>query len=150
PGSSSATPTGPPAGGRGSDPRPALDRPTNRRPRREAARRNRPRRGRIIPSDMRRWVAAALAIVIALAAGAVVVGRGAPPARALPVAADDVSYQLCGRVFPDPHAYWPLPAPLPTESPWAKGNLLCRALDYLGHDETIAGLRYLESLVPRF
>lgn len=72
------------------------------------------------------------------------------PASSVPVAAGDVAYARCGRVFPDPHAYWPSPVAPAGQSPWAKGNAVCRAVDFLGWDETIAGLRYLESKLPRF
>jgi hypothetical protein len=99
----------------------------------------------------RRAVALA-ASVLAVAASAVLapsVLRRAPSTSA-PVSADDAAYQRCGRVFPDPHAYWPAPAPPAAQSPWAKGNAVCKAVDFLGWDETIAGLRYLESKLPRF
>ncbi|MGH9086253.1 MAG: M14 family zinc carboxypeptidase, partial [Acidimicrobiales bacterium] len=72
------------------------------------------------------------------------------PAGALPVPQDPAAYEVCGRVFPDPHAYWPAPAPLPQQSPFAKGNAACRAVDFLGWDETISGLRLLEELLPHY
>ncbi|MGH3443126.1 MAG: M14 family zinc carboxypeptidase, partial [Nitriliruptorales bacterium] len=69
----------------------------------------------------------------------------ASPAAAAPVAADESSYALCGRVFPDPQAFWPGPTNLPTMSPWAKGNAQCRAVDFIGFDEAIDGLTFLAS-----
>ncbi len=86
------------------------------------------------------------AVVVAVTTLAVTV----PAAGALPVPDDLASYELCGRVFPDPHAFWPAPGPLPLQSPFAKGSALCRSLDFLGWDETIGGLRFLEELLPDF
>lgn len=68
----------------------------------------------------------------------------APPTGALPVADNAAAYQLCGRVFPDPHAHWPGPQ-LPTRSPWAKGNVACPSVDFLGWEETLSGLQFLAS-----
>src|SRR5688572_17918821 len=48
-----------------------------------------------------------------------------------PVADNDALYAQCGRVFPDPQAYGPSPTPAPGESPWAKGNAACRAVDFI-------------------
>lgn len=67
------------------------------------------------------------------------------PAHAFPVASDAATYEQCGRVFPDPQAYWPSPEQAPQLSPWAKGNAVCQAQDFLGWDETIAGLQFLAS-----
>ena len=92
---------------------------------------------------------AAIAIAVALASISLLNGGGDPPAHAFPVATDQATYDVCGRVFPDPHAYWGA-APLPVQSPWAKGSAACRAVDFLGWDETIAGLRFLESMAPDF
>ncbi|MDQ4006184.1 MAG: hypothetical protein M3135_07810, partial [Actinomycetota bacterium] len=66
------------------------------------------------------------------------------------VADTPAEYGLCGRVFPDPMAYAPAPSPAPFESPWAKGNAVCRATDFLSYDAAIRGLRFLEDLYPRF
>ena len=75
----------------------------------------------------------------------------ASPSRAFPVASDDVSYTGCGRVFPDPQAYWPSPTQAPTQSPWAKGNATCKAVDFLGWQETLDGLNFMaDSLFPEF
>jgi hypothetical protein len=74
----------------------------------------------------------------------------AAPAAATPVATDDASYERCGRVFPDPQAYGPSPTPLPGESPYAKGNAVCRAVDFIQQGEAIAGLEYLEKRYPGF
>lgn len=75
----------------------------------------------------------------------------AVPAVGFPVAADAASYATCGRVFPDPHAYWPSPEQAPGQSPWAKGNAQCRAVDFLGWEETLAGLDFMATeLFPDF
>lgn len=66
-------------------------------------------------------------------------------ASAFPVASDAATYSACGRVFPDPHAFWPSPVQNPVQSPWAKGNAPCRAVDFLGFGETIGGLEFLAS-----
>src|SRR5687768_15113543 len=74
----------------------------------------------------------------------------ATPALATPVAADDAAYERCGRVFPDPQAFAPSPSPLPGESPYAKGNAVCRAVDFIQYTEAISGLEYLEERYPGF
>ena len=87
-----------------------------------------------------RTVAAALVTLLAVALLPLATST---PAFAGPVAADDTTYGLCGRVFPDPQAFAPSPTPLPNESPWAKGNAACRATSFISHDDAIAGLTYL-------
>ncbi|MGI9017180.1 MAG: cell wall-binding repeat-containing protein [Euzebya sp.] len=73
-----------------------------------------------------------------------------PPAVAGPVAADDATYAACGRVFPDPLAYW-LPGlgestPYPgSGSPFAKGNATCRANSFISYADALSGLTYLTS-----
>ena len=67
-----------------------------------------------------------------------------------PVADNDALYAACGRVFPDPQAYGPLPTQLPGMSPFAKGNAPCRATTFISYDEAISGLTYLESKFPDF
>ena len=69
----------------------------------------------------------------------------APQAAATPVASNAAAYAACGRVFPDPHAYWPSPAAAPAQSPWAKGNANCRAVDFLPWQATLDGLAFLAS-----
>lgn len=71
-------------------------------------------------------------------------------AEATPVASNDAAYQACGRVFPDPHAYWPSPSAAPEESPFAKGNVECRAQEFITYQEMIDGMTYLEGLFPEF
>ena len=87
---------------------------------------------------------AALAVLVALAP----LATSTPAAVASPVADNPETYALCGRVFPDPQAYWanglgedtPHPG---VGSPFAKGNAVCAARHYLGFEETIAGLRFM-------
>ncbi|HVE98980.1 MAG TPA: M14 family zinc carboxypeptidase [Mycobacteriales bacterium] len=67
-----------------------------------------------------------------------------------PVANNDALYTACGRVFPDPQAFGPLPTQLPGMSPFAKGNAPCRAATFISYDEAISGLNYLESKFPDF
>jgi hypothetical protein len=66
------------------------------------------------------------------------------------VSAADTDYARCGRVFPDPHAYWPSPAQAPARSPFAKGNAACAAVDFLAYGGMVDGMTYLESLFPQF
>lgn len=86
----------------------------------------------------------ALGIVVALVIALAPLASTAP-AFAGPVAADDTTYGLCGRVFPDPHAFGPSPVGAPNESPYAKGNAVCRATSFIGHADAIEGLTYLQS-----
>jgi hypothetical protein len=88
-------------------------------------------------------------LTAALLASVGLVGTSSP-ASATPVASDDAAYERCGRVFPDPQAYAPSPTPLPGESPWAKGNAVCRAVDFIQYNEALAGLAYLEERYPSF
>jgi hypothetical protein len=84
--------------------------------------------------------------------GAADVAQATAPVQddGLIVATNDTLYTACGRVFPDPQAFWPAPAALPGESPFAKGNLPCRATTFISYDEAIAGLTYLEQRYPDF
>lgn len=88
----------------------------------------------------RRTVGAALVVLMAVALLPLATSQ---PAFAGPVAADDTTYALCGRAFPDPQAFGPSPASAPTESPWAKGNAVCRATSFISHSDALAGLTYL-------
>jgi hypothetical protein len=56
-----------------------------------------------------------------------------------------LQYAAYGRVFPDPHG---CRKDTPGASPWAKGNVC--AATFLGWEETLAGLRFLEKKFPRF
>jgi len=67
-----------------------------------------------------------------------------------PVADSDALYTACGRVFADPQAFGPSPAQLPGMSPYAKGNVPCRATTFISYDEAVRGLTYLESRFPDF
>ncbi len=89
--------------------------------------------------------------VLALTAGLLLATPGRP-AQATHVSANDTSYGICDRVFPDPHAYWPTPAP-PGQSPFAKGNGVpptCKASAFITYQEMIDGVEYLESQFPEF
>jgi hypothetical protein len=66
------------------------------------------------------------------------------------VATTATAYELCGRVFADPHAYWPASTQTPARSPYAKGNAVCAAKDFLSYEDMIAGVQYLERLFPRY
>jgi len=66
------------------------------------------------------------------------------------VATDDTTYAACGRVFSDPHAYWPSSAQSAGRSPFAKGNAACAAKDFISYSDMVSGLSYLEGLFPRF
>ncbi|MDQ4030624.1 MAG: hypothetical protein M3168_06240, partial [Actinomycetota bacterium] len=91
----------------------------------------------------------ALTLVVALASTAALL-LVASPAGSSPVAASDELYQTCGRVFADPHAYWPSPAQAPQRSPFAKGNAACAATDFVSYADMVKGLEYLEGLFPQF
>src|SRR5436309_2682069 len=84
-------------------------------------------------------------LFIALAAMFAPLKQTTPPAFAVPVASSDATYKLYGRVFPDPQG---CTKGTPGSSPWAKGNVC--AAQFLQWDETIAGLRYLQTKYPRF
>lgn len=86
---------------------------------------------------------AALVVALALVVTTTTV---APPLRALasPVATDDTTYQLYGRVFPDPHG---CVKGQPGKSPFAQGNVC--ATQFIQFPELIAGLRFLESKFPQ-
>lgn len=103
---------------------------------------------------LRRHVApvAALSLLLGLFGSGVSPGSEPPPVAAVgfQVASDETTYTLCGRVFPDPHAYWPSPTQAPERSPFAKGNAVCAATDFLSYQQMIDGIGYLESLFPEF
>src|SRR5688572_18127333 len=91
-----------------------------------------------------RLVAALLASALVLAL--VPLAGNVAPVLAEPVASDAASYAACGRVFPDPQAYWVpavgegTPHPGAGTSPWAKGNEPCAARTFITFDGAIAGL----------
>ncbi|NNF63953.1 MAG: tandem-95 repeat protein [Acidimicrobiia bacterium] len=62
----------------------------------------------------------------------------------------DLEFLACGRVFSDPHAYWPSPAQAPAKSPFAKGNAECAQTDFLAYADMVTGMEYLETLYPDF
>jgi hypothetical protein len=93
---------------------------------------------------MRKRYAAGLVAVTA------VLLLGPSTTSATPVATSAEAYQLCGRVFPDPHAFWPAPAQAPARSPFAKGNAACSSVDFLSYGDMVAGVEYLETLFPQF
>ena len=88
--------------------------------------------------------------LVGLVAVAAVLLVGPAPIGSAPVATTAATYELCGRVFPDPHAYWPAPAQAPAHSPFAKGNAACAAVDFLSYSDMVAGVEYLETLLPQF
>src|SRR3990170_7765870 len=90
-------------------------------------------------------LAALMALVLLVSPMGSRIGAGPAPGSAA-----DVTYDLCGRVFPDPHAYWPSPAQVPAHSPFAKGNAACAAVDFVSYQGMIDGLAYLEDLFPQF
>ena len=96
------------------------------------------------PLPLRRPLA--LAAVAAIAATLLVVlPTPAPPAAATPVALDEATYELYGRVFPDPHG---CVRGAPGTSPWAKGNVC--AAQFIQFDEAIDGLEFLEQRFGRY
>ncbi len=95
----------------------------------------------VFSRSVRRVAAAGSVLALALTVAPPVL----PSAQAAPVADSAAAYAACGRVFPDPHAFWPSPANSPGRSPWAKGNVSCPAVDFLGFQETLSGLDFLAS-----
>jgi hypothetical protein len=94
-----------------------------------------------------------LLVVPAIAAVLVAVflgGAATGPDTAQAVSDTDATYQLCARVFPDPHAYWPSTTQAPARSPFAKGNAACASTDFLSYPQMVSGVEYLESLFPQF
>lgn len=73
----------------------------------------------------------------------------AVPGAPLPVvtapATDEATYAEYGRVFPDPQGCLP---DGPAVSPWRRGNVC--AADFLGWDEALAGLGFLEARFDRY
>lgn len=87
----------------------------------------------------------ALFALLTAVAGLSTIGPSAPRAAAVPVADNNTTYAAFGRVFPDPQGCLKGQA---GASPWAKGNVC--TVQFLGYDETIAGLRYLQQRFPRY
>ena len=94
-----------------------------------------------------RIAVAVTAALVALALPFPHLASAAPPDV---VADTPAEYGLCGRVFPDPMAYAPAPVAAPFESPYAKGNAVCRAADFISQDAALRGLAFLEERFPRF
>jgi hypothetical protein len=82
------------------------------------------------------------AMLCAVALIAVGVALIAPSVRATPVATDPDTYELLGRVFPDPHAC------RADGSPWAKGTVC--AADFIQYQELVDGIGFLEETFPDF
>jgi len=76
---------------------------------------------------------------LGLSLAAVLVLQSSAGGDSAPVASSAEAYALCGRVFPDPHAFWPAPAQAPGRSPFAKGNVSCPAVDFLFYDDMVTG-----------
>lgn len=91
---------------------------------------------------MRRSLSSVL--VLAMVAAIMLAG---PPLRAVatPVATDAATYELYGRVFPDPHG---CVTGQPGKSPYAKGNVC--ATQFIQFSELLPGLQFLESMFPEF
>lgn len=92
--------------------------------------------------SIRRFVTVPIGLL--LLAGLLVVAP-APFSTATPVAVDDATYQLYGRVFPDPHGCMPRMAPF---SPFAQGKVC--AVDFIQFDEMVAGMGFLQEKFPGF
>ena len=86
-----------------------------------------------------------LVVAALLAAAFAVAPRSTPRAVAVPVATDDTTYAVLGRVFPDPHGCL---KGAPAASPWAKGNVC--AAQFVQWNEALEGLRYLEERYGRY
>lgn len=97
----------------------------------------------------RNTVRLAIAAVLVVVAALVPAAGDPAPAFAGPIADSQATYDLCGRVFPDPQAYWlptvgeDTPHPGTGVSPWAKGNAPCAARTFMTYDEAIRGLTFL-------
>jgi hypothetical protein len=91
----------------------------------------------------------ALTLVVAVAAACSLL-IGAETSGGGLVATSDETYLACGRVFADPHAFWPSSAQAPQRSPFAKGNAACAATDFLSYSDMVSGMNYLERLFPNF
>jgi hypothetical protein len=92
-----------------------------------------------VKTSTKRW----LTVVGATALGATLLPITG--AASFPVSQNAAQYSACGRVFPDPQAFWPSSAQAPKQSPWAKGNGQCRASDFIGWDEALGGLDFMAS-----
>jgi hypothetical protein len=104
------------------------------------------------PSALRRISVRHLAalLVVALVLAVAPLAAQPDPAFAGPVADTPETYGLCGRVFPDPQAFWlpelgeaGTPHPGAGTSPYAKGNAPCAARTFISYDEAIRGLTFL-------
>ncbi len=93
---------------------------------------------------IRRGLAVLIALT-ALLAWLSPVGPGVHRATAFPVATSDATYGAFGRVFPDPQG---CTKGTPGSSPWAKGNVC--ATTFIGWEEALTGLRFLQAKFPRF
>ncbi len=91
----------------------------------------------------------AAVLVLAMLLALVPLASSRQPAFAGPVADSPESYLLCGRVFPDPQAFWApglgedTPHPGTGTSPYAKGNAPCAARSFISYDEAIRGLTFM-------
>ncbi|MGH3130132.1 MAG: hypothetical protein ACRDNX_04890, partial [Gaiellaceae bacterium] len=75
--------------------------------------------------------------LVALASTGALVLSAPSTGGSTPIAATDAAYAACGRVFADPHAYWPAPAQAPGRSPFAKGNATCASVDFLSYTDMV-------------
>ncbi|MEA2386068.1 MAG: hypothetical protein QOJ22_242 [Thermoleophilaceae bacterium] len=86
-------------------------------------------------------------LVILCAVGAALLATAAGQAGASPVAVDDASYSVLGRVFPDPLAGCRT-AGAPVCSPTAKGNV--PAGQFIQWEEFLGGVAYLNREFPNY
>ncbi|MBW3665327.1 MAG: hypothetical protein KY469_19715 [Actinobacteria bacterium] len=92
---------------------------------------------------------AIIVLVLGLAVALTPLLGGTPTAFSGPVADSDEAYLLCGRIFPDPQAYWApevgedTPHPGTGTSPYAKGNAPCAARTFITFEEALRGLTYM-------
>ena len=99
---------------------------------------------------------ATVALLVVFSASLVVADGDRATAVPNPVATNDATYELYGRVFPDPQGCLSHDTDgdevndvvAPGASPWAKGNV-CVA-QFLQYQEFLDGMKFLENRFPRF
>ena len=95
---------------------------------------------------MQKILAAVLSVVVlATLVAAAIVTVNPQRATATPISTDGTTYEINGRIFPDPHGG---SAAVPGHSPYAKGNV--PAVDFIQYEEMANGLKFLEDTFPKF